>query len=199
MKKILTTLFALMLFSQIAYADDSMLDMDMDFIDNPFKNQKPVSEEQFDKTVQQLSTPRKGLIQKFKEFLGRNEPENDPALKNYKSDDLSNEMGLKMDDVYNKRPNIILAGPIMDSFGRIIPDGHYQVEFQNKDNVKSLNFIQGATTYGTIRVHDTTDSWEGNSIIYARVVYPSEEVAKIIFSNLDECVEGYAKIVQPES
>ena len=191
--------FVLLILCPFCAADEELLDMDMDIIDTPFGSRKAVTQEQFDRAYKEKSMPRKGLIQKFKDFLNRNEPENDPALKNYKSDDLSNEMGLKMDDVYNKRPNIILAGPIMDSFGRIIPDGHYQVEFQNKDNVKSLNFIQGATTYGTIRVHDTTDSWEGNSIIYARVVYPSEEVAKIIFSNLDECVEGYAKIVQPES
>lgn len=197
MKKIFLCLAVLFLFScHVSADDDSMLDYDMNFIDNPFGNQKPVSQKQFNEVVNQMQTPRKGLIQKFKDFLGRNKPENDPALKNYKSDGVG-ELGATAKEIQNSKPTIVLAGTIIDSYGRKIPSGHYQLNLSTTDNVKLINFTQGQKLYGSIKAKDTRDDWDKNVFIYARILYPSEDVARVIFSNLDNCVEGYARIVKP--
>lgn len=195
MKKFLICLVFICTLSP-AFCNESMLDYDMDFIDNPFKNQKPITQQQFDQTVNQMTTPRKGLIQKFRDWLERNNPENDPALKNYKSD-ISGELGMSAKEISNSKPNLVLAGAIMDSYGRTIPSGHYQVTFSKKDNIKLINLMQGSALYGSIKAHDTKDNWHENMIIYARIVYPTSNVAKIIYSNLDECVEGFARITEP--
>ena len=38
--------------------------------------------------------------------------------------------------------------------------------------------MQGLDIYGSVKAIDTKDDWDSNSIIYARIVYPSENVAK---------------------
>ena len=104
---------------------------------------------------------------------------------------------MRATDFNNIKPNIVLATDIIDSYGKIIPKGHYQIAFSNKDNSKLISFMQGATIYGSIRAIDTTDNTEENDIVYARIVYPSQDVARVIFSNLDVCVEGFARIANP--
>lgn len=198
MKKLLTTVFALLVLCPFCAADEELLDMDMDVIDTPFGNRKAVTQEQFDRAYKEKSMPRKGLIQKFKDFLNRNEPENDPVLKNFKSDGLG-EMGMSASEIANAKPNVVLSGALIDSYGKIIPSGHYQIVFSDKDNGKTLSFMQGATLYGTLRAIDAKDNWEeSNEIIYARIIYPSPDVARVIFSNIDVCVEGFARVANPE-
>lgn len=198
MKKLLTAMFALLILCPSVWADDSMLDMDMDFIDNPFGNQKPVTQQQFNEAVDRVKNQRRGIIQKFRDFLNRNKPENDPVLKNYKSD-VSSEMGnLSAREINESKPNVVLSSSIIDSYGKIIPEGHYQIAYSNKDNFKSISFMQGTKLYGTLRAVDTTDNWESNQIIYARILYPTPSVARVIFSNLDVCVEGLARVAKPE-
>lgn len=198
MKKLLTTFFVLLILCPFCAADEELLDMDMDVIDTPFGNRKAVTQEQFDRAYKEKSMPRKGLIQKFKDFLNRNEPENDPALKNFKSDGLG-EMGMSASEIANAKPNVVLSGALIDSYGKIIPSGHYQIVFSDKDNGKTLSFMQGATLYGTLRAIDAKDNWEeSNEIIYARIIYPSPDVARVIFSNIDVCVEGFARVANPE-
>ena len=198
MKKLLTTFFVLLILCPFCAADEDLLDMDMDVIDTPFGNRKAVTQEQFDRAYKEKSMPRKGLIQKFKDFLNRNEPENDPVLKNFKSDGLG-EMGMSASEIANAKPNVVLSGALIDSYGKIIPSGHYQIVFSDKDNGKTLSFMQGATLYGTLRAIDAKDNWEeSNEIIYARIIYPSPDVARVIFSNIDVCVEGFARVANPE-
>lgn len=198
MKKLLTTFFVLLILCPFCAADEELLDMDMDIIDTPFGNRKAVTQEQFDRAYKEKSMPRKGLIQKFKDFLNRNEPENDPVLKNFKSDGLG-EMGMSASEIANAKPNVVLSGALIDSYGKIIPSGHYQIVFSDKDNGKTLSFMQGATLYGTLRAIDAKDNWEeSNEIIYARIIYPSPDVARVIFSNIDVCVEGFARVANPE-
>lgn len=198
MKKLLTTFFVLLILCPFCAAEEELLDMDMDIIDTPFGNRKAVTQEQFDRAYKEKSMPRKGLIQKFKDFLNRNEPENDPVLKNFKSDGLG-EMGMSASEIANAKPNVVLSGALIDSYGKIIPSGHYQIVFSDKDNGKTLSFMQGATLYGTLRAIDAKDNWEeSNEIIYARIIYPSPDVARVIFSNIDVCVEGFARVANPE-
>lgn len=198
MKKLLTTFFVLLILCPFCAADEELLDMDMDIIDTPFGSRKAVTQEQFDRAYKEKSMPRKGLIQKFKDFLNRNEPENDPVLKNFKSDGLG-EMGMSASEIANAKPNVVLSGALIDSYGKIIPSGHYQIVFSDKDNGKTLSFMQGATLYGTLRAIDAKDNWEeSNEIIYARIIYPSPDVARVIFSNIDVCVEGFARVANPE-
>ena len=198
MKKLLTTFFVLLILCPFCAADEELLDMDMDIIDTPFGNRKAVTQEQFDRAYKEKSMPRKGLIQKFKDFLNRNEPENDPVLKNFKSDGLG-EMGMSASEIANAKPNVVLSGALIDSYGKIIPSGHYQIVFSDKDNGKTLSVMQGATLYGTLRAIDAKDNWEeSNEIIYARIIYPSPDVARVIFSNIDVCVEGFARVANPE-
>lgn len=198
MKKLLTTFFVLLILCPFCAAEEDLLDMDMDIIDTPFGNRKAVTQEQFDRAYKEKSMPRKGLIQKFKDFLNRNEPENDPVLKNFKSDGLG-EMGMSASEIANAKPNVVLSGALIDSYGKIIPSGHYQIVFSDKDNGKTLSFMQGVTLYGTLRAIDAKDNWEeSNEIIYARIIYPSPDVARVIFSNIDVCVEGFARVANPE-
>ena len=119
-------------------------------------------------------------------------------LKNFKSDGLG-EMGMSASEIANAKPNVVLSGALIDSYGKIIPSGHYQIVFSDKDNGKTLSFMQGATLYGTLRAIDAKDNWEeSNEIIYARIIYPSPDVARVIFSNIDVCVEGFARVANPE-
>lgn len=197
MKKLLATFIFLALFTPLSHAADDIMDLDMDLIDSPsFSDRKAVTQEQFDKAVEQKQQKGKGLILKFRDWLNRNKPENDPVLKSFKSEG-SGEMGMSAHEINNIKPNVMLPTDIIDSYGKVIPKGHYQVTFSDSDNTKLISFMQGNTVYGSIRAIDTHDNSSANSIVYARILYPSSDVAQVIFSNLDVCVEGFARIVKP--
>ncbi len=197
MKKLLATFCIIFFFISISHAEDDIIDMDMNLIDSPsFSGRKAVTQEQFDNALNQKQKQRRGIIQKFRDFLNRNKPENDPVLKSFESDG-SSEMGMSAKEINSSKPNVVLSSDLIDSYGKIIPKGHYQISFSDNDDSKTINFIQGANVYGTIKAIDTKDNWEENAIIYARIVYPSPNVARIIFSNLDVCVEGFARIAEP--
>ena len=66
MKKLLATFFVILFFNSAIFAADDILDLDMDLIDSPsFSNRKAVTQEQFDKAVEQKQQKNKGLILKF--------------------------------------------------------------------------------------------------------------------------------------
>src|SRR5699024_2581061 len=93
-KKLLATFFVILFFNSAIFAADDILDLDMDLIDSPsFSNRKAVTQEQFDKAVEQKQQKNKGLILKFRDWLNRNKPENDPVLKSFESDG-SGELGM---------------------------------------------------------------------------------------------------------
>ena len=197
MKRLLTTVFICIMLSSPVFAEDDIIDMDVNLIDSPsFSGRKAVTQEQFDKALEQKQMRSRGLIQKFRDFLNRNKPENDPVLKSYSSNS-SNEMGMSAKEINSSKPNVVLSSNLIDSFGKTIPKGHYQILYSDKDNSKTLSFVQGANIYGQIRAIDAKDNWEDNSIIYARITYPSANVARVVFSNLDVCVEGFARIADP--
>ena len=197
MKKLLTTFFALIILCPLSFAEDDIIDMDMNLIDSPsFSGRKAVTQEQFDNALEQKQMRSRGLIQKFRDFLNRNKPENDPVLKSFESDG-SGEMGMSAKEINNSKPNVVLSSDIIDSYGKVIPRGHYQISYSDTDSSKTISFMQGSNVYGVLKAIDTKDNWHENSIIYARILYPSPSVARVIFSNLDVCVEGFARIAEP--
>ena len=194
MKKILILLIALLIFSPVTKAEDDLIDLNMAEIDDAFNssNRKYVSDQEFNRAINQVQQKRKGLIQKIKEKFTGKKIEDDEKFKNATPQGVG-EMGKSAKDIINEKPYLLLPVALKDSFGKTIPQGHYQIEYKKVDN--TINFMQGNRNFGTLKTVQTVDNWNSNAIIYARIIYPKENVAKVIFSNLDTCREGYAQII----
>ncbi len=194
MKKISLTLILILLLSLPVCAEDDLIDFDTSILDTPFSsNRKAVTQEQFNQALAQKQQRSKGLIQKFREFLSRNKIENDPNLKNFKTDAMG-EMGQMPDVIKNKKPSLMLSVELIDSFGATIPKGHYQIVLKQDFGKNYISFIQGAKTYGSIEAQKFDDDWDTNQIIYSRIIFEHDRIAQIIYSDLDNCYKAMAKI-----
>ena len=196
MRKIIL-LLAILLTTSPCFCVDDLIDFDTSILDTPFSsNRRAVTQDQFNRALEQKQQRSKGLIQKFREFLGKNKIENDPNLKNFKSDSIG-EMGQLAQDIEDKKPSLLISVPLLDSFGKTIPVGHYQTVISKKDDLTYIDFLQGSKIYGSIKAVKSTDDWDSNAIIYSRIIYKPTGVAIVIFSNLDDCYKGFTKIVPP--
>lgn len=188
MKKILLIcLSTLLLCAQSAFAEDfgglDASSFDFKFIDDPFAGQKMVSDKEFNQVLEQHKKKQNsGFFAKL--FKKDAPPKSDTH--DYKA---PSEIG-SLKDAIGKKPVVILGLQIIDSSGKTLESGHYQVSI--KDSYMELS--QGSGAIGRLKIKPATDDWEANSIIYARVLEVNEDYLKIIYSNLDETFEGWAKI-----
>ena len=168
-------------------------DLDFSFIDNPFSGQKMVTDADFQKTYdkykQNTTTKKnKGFWNwVFKHTLPKEKQNIQTPSTNVQP--YSDEIRFQK-EMLKQKPTIALSDSIMDSRGREIKEGFYQVEYEDS----KIKLVQGYDTVGIFNAKKTTDNWNENKIIYARVVYQGEDILKIIYSNLDDCYEAYAAV-----
>ena len=196
MKKFLIFATTLFLIAMPAKSDD-MLDVDYNFIDTAFDGIQPITNEQFEKTVNKL-TPKpvdnsfKGKLKAF--FFGREygvEPQ--PKGQNVELDIGGEKKAIQ--DLKNGIHYIKLIASIEAENSQVIPLGNYKIQEKNINGSSMLVFYQGHKEYGMLKLKKFEDTLKKeNDLVYARVDIISEHTLRVVYSTLEETKCALAKV-----
>lgn len=198
MKRLL--IIFLFLVAMPVYSSDT-LDVDYNFIDTAFDGIKPVTNQEFNDTINRL-TPQpieNTFGAKMKAFLfGRKYgTDNTPNIQN-KDIDTGGELKA-IQEIKNGIHYIRLSTPVVGLGGDVIPLGDYKIQEKTFDNEKLLVFYQGSKEYGKLKLKPFEDELKGkNDISYSRVDIINDNLIRIVYSTLAETKCAYARVYANE-
>lgn len=195
MKRFFIVLLLLIGISPV-YSSD-MLDVDYNFIDTAFEGIKPVTDKEFNDTINKL-TPQPvedTFGGKLKAFLfGRKYGVETPPVVKQENIDTGGEMKA-IQEIRNGIYFIRLTTPVIGLEGNIIPLGDYKIQEKNIENQNLLVFYQGSKEYGKLKLNPFEDNLKGkNDISYSRVDVINDNLIRIVYSTLAETKCAYAKV-----
>ncbi len=196
MRKILIVLALFLTLSPI-YAMEDLVDVDtMNFLESAFDGIKPITNEQFEKTINQL-TPQPvpdTFGGKLKTFLFGRKYGVEPAPKGQdKEIDYGGE-AKSISDMKNGIYYIKLVVSIIGVDNKIIPLGHYKIQEKTIDNTDYLVFYQANTEYGMLKLRKFQDNSSNNSMTYSRVDIVNDDIVRIVYSTIKDTKCAYARI-----
>ena len=196
MKKILLV-FALIILSISQARSAQMLDVDYNFIDTAFDGIQPVTDKQFNDTINKL-TPQpvdNSFGGKVKAFLFGRKYGVEPQPKGQdKEIDIGGEQKA-IQDLKNGVHYIKLIASIVGENEKIIPLGNYKIQEKKINNEPMLDFYQGHQEYGMLKLRNFEDTQKKeNDIVYARVDILSEHTIRVVYSTLSETKCAVAKV-----
>ena len=174
-------------------------DVDYNFIDTAFDGLKPVSDKEFNDTINKL-TPQpveNTFGAKLRTFLfGRKygiEPDNNKQIQE-KDIDLGGETKA-IQDIKNGIYYITLTVSVVGADGNIIPLGNYKVQEKIIDNEPMLVFYQGYQEYGKLKLKNYEDTQKKeNDFAYSRVDIVNDYIVRIVYSTIQDTKCAYAKV-----
>ena len=172
-----------------------MLEADYNFIENAFSGIKPVTNKEFDDTINKL-TPKpqdNSFWGKVRTFLfGRQYGVESKPKGQDKEIDIGGETQA-IKDIQNGIYYIKLIASIYSNTGEIIPAGNYKIKQENG----MLVFYQGTKQYGMLNLAPYLDNAKNKyDIAYSRVDIVSEDTIRIIYATLDDTKSAVAKVAQ---
>lgn len=176
---------------------ESLLDSDYAFIDRAFEGIKPVTNKEFNDTINKL-TPKpvensfKGRLKAF--LFGREYGvETPPVGQNKEIDTGADQKAIA--DLTSGIYYIRLVAPILSDTGSIIPLGNYKIKQEMVNNQPYLAFYQGRNEYGKLRLKKFDDTLKNkNDIAYSRVDIVSDDIIRIVYSTIDDTTCAIAKV-----
>lgn len=196
MKKIFFVIFLLFFsFSQLKAAE--MLDVDYDFIDTAFDGIKPVTDKEFNDTINKL-TPQpveNTFGGKLKAFLfGRKYGVEPQAKGQDKEFDIGGEQKA-IQDLKNGVYYIKLLVSVVGEDNKIIPLGNYKIQEKMLNNRPMLVFYQGHQEIGMLKLKLFEDNLKKeNDLVYSRVDIVSDELVRIVYSTLSDTKCALARV-----
>ncbi len=196
MKKIFFVIFLLFFsFSQLKAAE--MLDVDYNFIDTAFDGIKPVTDKEFNDTINKL-TPQpveNTFGGKLKAFLfGRKYGVEPQAKGQDKEFDIGGEQKA-IQDLKNGVYYIKLLVSIVGEDNKIIPLGNYKIQEKMLNNRPMLVFYQGHQEIGMLKLKLFEDNLKKeNDLVYSRVDIVSDELVRIVYSTLSDTKCALARV-----
>ena len=186
----------LILLSSFAFGAD-FLDADYNFINSAFDGIKPVTDKEFNDTINKL-TPQpvdNTFGGKLKTFLFGRKYGVESAPKEDISDfDFGGEQKA-IQDLKNGVHYIRLLVSVVGQNGKIIPMGNYKIKEEKIENEPMLVFYQGRDQYGMLKLRKYDDTKkEKNAISYSRLDIVSDDVVRIVYATLDETQCAYARV-----
>ena len=174
-----------------------MLDVDYNFIDTAFDGIKPVTDKEFEDTINRL-TPQpieNTFWGKMKAFLFGRKYGVESSIKGQEKEiDLGGEMKA-IQDLKNGVYYIRLLVSVVGSNGNIIPLGNYKIQEKIVNNEPMLLFSQGNKEYGMLKLKKFNDTLKHeNDLTYSRVDIISDEVVRIVYSTISDTKCAYAKV-----
>lgn len=146
-------------------------------IENGFGNQKQITDEEFQKTIDKIKEKR----MKSKKYRKKN---NIPTPMKGSSINESNRESI--DETAEQ--NLILTSPVemITEDGMEIPAGHYKIVGKKaKDNSIRLEFYQSYTLVASVPALETKDDFDESSVNFIKMLPYSEQKVKIIYGSMD--------------
>ncbi len=183
----------LLLLTSSAYADDGMMDLDYEFIDNAFSKPNPATNKQFEEVMKRYENKEPhGFFYNIRKFFNKNNPAFDKDFKTKYEN--SNNQPARLKDVPQSKPTITIGANFYDSKGNILEAGHYQTEYKKEGETYTIVLLQGNTRVADIKAALCEDDWETPAVVYARTVGIRQNLIKVVYSNLDITIQGYIRL-----
>lgn len=171
MKKLITLIFCILLSTNgTAFADD-LWD---NYGDHNIYDQKPISDKEFEQALDKKKGKQKRnkSIPKGSEFHQSNETQ------------FIKEAEMEMP---------ILCVPVkLIIDGKILPEGHYQIKAERKDDKTYLKFYQAHFVKAEAPAFETQDDFDKESVHFVELLSVNEKQVKIIFGSIE--LNAYAII-----
>ncbi|MBR5305149.1 MAG: hypothetical protein IKU37_10015 [Candidatus Gastranaerophilales bacterium] len=196
MKKLFVSIFLSFLLIYPTNAVD-MLDVDYNFIDTAFDGIQPITDKQFNDTINKL-TPQpvdNSFGGKLKTFLFGRKYGVEPQPKGQdKEIDIGGEQKA-IQDLKNGVQYIKLIATIIGENNQIIQAGNYKIQEKIINGQTMLVFYQGHNEYGMLKLIKFEDTLKKeNDLIYSRVDIVSDDTIRIVYSTLSDTKCAIAKV-----
>ncbi len=174
-----------------------MLDVDYNFIDTAFDGIKPVTNKEFEDTINRL-TPQpieNTFLGKLKAFLFGRKYGVEPAPKGQEKEiDFGGELKA-IQDLKNGVYYITLLVSVISNDGNVIPLGNYKIQEKKINNEDYLVFYQGSKEYGTLKLKKYEDNLKKeNDLAYSRVDIVNDNIIRIVYATISDTKCAYAKV-----
>lgn len=194
MKKFLVFLVSIVLFTGLsANADDIDLPSGGDLWDNwtmPSMEPevKPVSDEEFDKAIEQVDSKVNKWKNRFKKWQ---QPRGKEFSQSNESETIKTEEGIDASLPVLCVPVELVSGQY------IIPVGHYQIKGEKIDGMPVLKFYQAHYELAQIPATETNDDFGEEVITFAKWEPSGDDKIKIMYGSLDMNAYAFVKISNP--
>jgi len=194
MKKLFLFSFVFMSF---LFAKAEMLDVDYNFIDTAFDGIQPVTNKQFEDTINRM-TPQpvdNTFGGKLKAFLFGRKYGVEPQPKGQdKEIDIGGETKA-IQDIKNGVYYITLLASVVGVDGNVIPLGNYKIQEKLINNRPMLVFYQGHKEYGMLKLQKFEDNLKKeNDLTYSRVDILNNETLRIVYATISDTQCAIAKV-----
>ncbi|MBQ8847537.1 MAG: hypothetical protein IJ003_01170 [Candidatus Gastranaerophilales bacterium] len=194
MKKLFLFSFVFMSF---LFAKAEMLDVDYNFIDTAFDGIQPVTNKQFEDTINRM-TPQpvdNTFGGKLKAFLFGRKYGVEPQPKGQdKEIDIGGETKA-IQDIKNGVYYITLLASVIGVDGNVIPLGNYKIQEKLINNRPMLVFYQGHKEYGMLKLQKFEDNLKKeNDLTYSRVDILNNETLRIVYATISDTQCAIAKV-----
>ncbi len=190
--KRLFIVFAIFFINTVCYGVGIDDNIDYSFMDNAF-SEKPVTNQEFENLMKQYEKPREGFFTKMYKFFDKDKAKYDEAFK--KRYESPNNQPLRIKDVPEDKPTVLISSEASDYSGNIVRPGYYQVELDKKEGNYFLNLTEGANkNIATLKARQIEENEDAKTVIYTKAEITKNGFIKIIYSNLDITLVGYLKI-----
>ncbi|MBQ3101469.1 hypothetical protein IJC60_00525 [bacterium] len=201
MMKKLSILILLLLFTfqaPICAYEEDFFDTDMEFLDNPFKDQKIITDKEFNDTIEKMKGKKKEPSKFTKWLFGVKDDKKAPPKNIDENEARKQASEIEMLQDTMKANNLILISTaIQDDFGHVINSGHYKAKYRKgNDDKVYITLSQAGKTKGCFHAIKTEDKSTKNAIIYARTNFNSASGAiEIYVSDFDNTYYTKAKVL----
>lgn len=175
MKKLITIIFSLFIFTNCVCAEDFDFGGSGDLWDkfnsqlNPLsKDQKAVSDEQFNSIVEKLKQKRQKKPKKMKGDSIQQSNETEEIVKTLET-----------------LPIVSVAIPLKLSDDAILPEGHYQVKGEMTDGKPHIKLYQAHFLMADFPATETKDDFGEPELDFARLIDYNNDQLKLIFGSID--------------
>ena len=188
MKKLLCVIFSIFIFSSgISLSAETSGDLWDNWSSDSGYGAKPVSDEEFEKAIEQVDAKvnkwknraKKKLIPKGKERTQSNETEQ-----------------IKQTAGKNADPPIVCLSTEIMIAGEILPIGHYQVKGEIEEGQTVLNLYQAQHLMAKIPAIETKDDFNKDELWFADFITEEDGTLKIIYGSVD--FNAYAVVQQAQ-
>ena len=150
--------------------------------DSPFSGQKQVTDETFQKTLNQVKAKQNSKKRQPRPF----------QVKNFHGSDTTgyiNETGEK---------NLLLSIPVnlINGDGTDIPIGHYKILAKKEDNKLYLNFYQSSSLIAKVPAIETKSDFDEKELNFVKLLPYNEQRIKIIYGSMDLNAYTFVNIKQ---
>lgn len=139
------------------------------FLETGFEGQKKITDEEFQKTLEQLKAKKNKKKNKQIKGTGFNEENN----KDY------------IDETMSKNVLLRLPLELINGDGTEIPIGHYKIVGEKTREGVYLDFYQSSELIARVPAIETTNDFSENGINFVKLLPYNEERVRIIYGSLD--------------